>query len=62
MSNTMILAVNDAAIGIKSVVGHSTLPILRWIGSTAVRYSVAFVPAAAHGRLSDSVSIAMART
>ena len=37
MSKTIIRAVNTVASGIKFVGGHNTLPILRWMESTAVK-------------------------
>lgn len=58
ISKTMILAVNNAASGTNSVVGQSTLPILKFIGSMAVRLRVTFEPDAAHGTNASSSSIA----
>lgn len=58
MSKTMIRAVKADASSTGWVCGHSTLPVSRWMGSIAVRYSVRLDPAAAHGTLSVSVSIA----
>lgn len=57
ISNTMIRAVKTVANGTTSDGGHRTLPMLRWIGSMQVRYSVALVPAAAQGTLFSSTSI-----
>jgi hypothetical protein len=58
ISKTIIRAVKMVASGTGSVGGHKTLPIFKWTGSTAVKYSVALEPAAAHGTLSSSTSIA----
>jgi len=57
MSNMMIRAVNVVTRGTKSVVEHRTFPMVRWIGSTAVRDSVALEPAATHSTFSSSTSI-----
>lgn len=58
ISNTMIRAVKTMASGTGSVGGQRTLPMLRCTGSIAVKYRVALDPAAAHGTLSSSTSIA----
>ena len=58
ISNTMIRTVNVLTSGGKSVVEHKTLPMLKWIGSTAVKHRVALELAAAHGTYSSLISIA----
>ena len=59
MSKTIIRAVKAETSSTGWVCGHSTLPVSRWMGSIAVRYSVTLDPAAAHCTLSVSVSIAV---
>lgn len=58
MSKTIILAVKIVARGTISVGGQSTLPMLRWTGSMAVRLIVTLDPDAAHGTFCSSSSMA----
>ena len=58
ISKTIMRAVKEVVRGTKSVGGQRTEPMFSWMGSTFVRYSVAFDPAAAHGTVSSSTSIA----
>jgi len=58
ISKTIILAVNCFARGTTSDSEQSTLPMLRFTGSTDVKVRTTFEPEAAHGTDASSISMA----